>query len=297
MLPQEPEPTTAVELGKKLFFDPILSSDTTIACASCHKPNFGFADTVAFSIGVKGRLGKRNAPSVTNMSERSYFFYDGRAATLQAQVKFPIEDHLEMNLPMKDAVKRIQGNATYIRLFKKIYKSVPNEKYIKEAIATFEKTLETSNTPFDRYVAGDSLAMSESAIRGRELFMSDKAKCFDCHFTPDFTGDEFRNIGIYDGKKYIDKGRYEMTKQVQDLGKFKVPSLRNVAATAPYMHNGMFATLKEVIEYYNNPRALIADPINMDSTLTKPLDLTIQEKVDLENFLIGLTDKRFTIRK
>ena len=135
--------------------------------------------------------------------------------------------------------------------------------------------------------------MSTAAIRGREVFMSKKAKCFDCHFSPDFTGDEFRNIGLFDKNQFLDKGRFEVTKDSADLGKFKVPGLRNVAVTPPYMHNGMFSTLEEVVEYYDNPTKFVAHSINADSLLQKPLGLTVQEKSDLVEFMKALTDFRF----
>ena len=135
-------------------------------------------------------------------------------------------------------------------------------------------------------------AFTPSQIRGRELFL-EKAKCFECHFTPDFTADEFKNIGLYDEVNLLDKGRFEITKNKKDLGKFKVPGLRNVALTAPYMHNGIFTTLEEVVDFYSNPYDVVKTPINMDTLLIKPLNLNVQEKKDLVNFLKGLTDKSF----
>lgn len=287
------EPTTKEQLGEQLFFEPLLSADRTKSCASCHIPAFGFADTVAFSIGVKGHSGLRNAPSCANMSSRDLFFFDGRAASLEDQVRFPIEDSNEMSLPINEAVKRLRADKNYTTWFKKIYGELPTAKNLSAAIAAFERTLETSKTPFDRYMNGDENAISESAKRGRELFMSSKAKCFDCHFSPDFTGDEFRNIGLYDGQKLKDKGRYAITKNPEDIGKFKVPGLRNVAVTAPYMHNGMFRTLRDVIEYYDNPYKIVPNPINIDTLMAKPLGLTLQEKEDLEQFLLTLADDRF----
>lgn len=289
-------PTTPEQLGEKLFFEKMLSADRSLSCASCHIPEYGFADTVAFSKGVGGRLGKRNAQSCANMSDRPYLFYDGRAATLEDQVKFPIEDSNEMSLPIHHAVDRLRKSKDYTAWFYKVYKSKPTEQYLKAAIAAYERTLETSKTPFDRYMDGNDSAISESAIRGRELFMSSKAKCFDCHFSPDFTGDEFRNIGLYDGQKLKDEGRYSITRNKEDLGKFRVPGLRNVAVTAPYMHNGMFGTLRQVIDYYDNPTTIVPNPINIDTLLVKPLQLTEQEKQDLESFLFTLTDDRFKKR-
>lgn len=287
------EISTKVQLGEKLFFDPILSKDSTLSCASCHKPEFAFADNVAISPGVEGKKGARNAPSVMNMAFRSAFFYDGRAESLRDQVHFPIEDPLEMDLAYNDAVQRLQNHKIYSGWFKKIYTVEPNAENLADAIAAFEESLETSNTEFDAWMTDKPNTMSASAIRGRELFLSDKAKCFDCHFSPDFTVDEFKNIGLYDEKKYMDKGRFMVTKTSSDLGKFKVPGLRNVAVTAPYMHDGSFATLEDVIEYYSDPFKFVPTPVNMDSTLLKPINFTQQEKDDLVAFLKSLTDKRF----
>lgn len=288
------EPKTKEQLGEMLFFEKMLSADSSISCASCHKPEFAFADTVAFSVGVGGKLGKRNAPSCANLADRPYLFYDGRAASLEDQVKFPIEDKNEMNVPIEEVVKRLNANKHYVTRFQKIFHSKPTEDYLKKAIASFERTLETSKTPFDRYMDSDDPSKtSAAAIRGRELFMT-KARCFDCHFSPDFTGDEFRSIGLFDGKKLNDSGRYLFSKSLADIGKFRVPGLRNVAATAPYMHNGMFKTLKEVIEYYDDPYKIIPEPFNIDTSLAKPLNLSTQEKTDLEAFLISLTDDRFS---
>jgi len=228
-----------------------------------------------------------------NMAARSEFFYDGRAKSLRDQVHFPIEDPMEMDLPMELAALRIKNNKTYQLLFKKIYFEAPNEKNISDAIASFEESLETANTEFDAWMMDKPNTMSPSAIRGRELFMSDKAKCFDCHFSPDFTGDEFKNIGLYDEVKYKDKGRYEVTGNKNDIGKFKVPGLRNVAITGPYMHDGSFKTLEEVIEYYDNPYTFVKNPINMDTLLLKPIHFTPEEKKDLIAFLKSLTDRQF----
>lgn len=282
-----------IDLGEKLFFDPILSLDNSISCASCHQPKFAFADNKAFSLGVNDSIGTRNTPSIMNMLSRSFFFHDGRAASLEEQAVGPVENPLEMNLPFDEAVKRIRANEEYVRLFKKIYKEEPNAKNIVKALAEFQRDLESDGSaPHDRFVNGeDPNAMTESQQRGRKLFLDDKSKCFDCHFGPDFTGDEFRNIGLYDGEKLIDKGRFDFTKDPKDIGKFKVPGLRNVALTAPYMHNGMFQTLEEVIDFYSNPYDFVQKPINMDTLMLKPLNFTQQEKTDLVNFLHSLTDE------
>lgn len=286
-------PQQLEQLGEMLFFDRRFSRDSSISCGSCHRPEFAFADTASLSKGVGSISGKRNAPSVTNMASRTIFFYDGRAATLEDQVHFPVEDPLEMQLPFALAVQRIAADPLYQKAFRRITGKKPDAQSIEKAIAAFERSLETADTPFDDFMKGDSLAMSESARRGRLLFMSEKSKCFDCHFSPDFTVDDFRNIGLYNGKNLSDPGRFAVSGDSADLGRFKVPGLRNVAMTAPYMHNGMFSTLEEVVDYYDHPDRFVPDALNRDSLLQQPLQLSKQEKVDLVAFLRSLTDRRF----
>jgi cytochrome c peroxidase len=289
-------PATKEELGKLLFFEKKLSRDNSISCASCHIPEYAFSDTLDFSIGVGGRKGKRNTPSAMNMASREIFFFDGRAATLEIQATFPIQDHNEMDINIDKAVSKIAQDKFYQNAFKKIYKKSPNKTNILSAIADYERSLESSS-PFDDYMNGDKNAISESAKRGHKVFMNPKNKCFDCHFTPDFTGDEFRNIGLFNGKELNDSGRYLITKNKNDIGKFKVPGLRNIAVTGPYMHNGMFKTLQEVIAYYNNPIAKIPNAINTDTLLHKPLLMSDNEMIDLEEFLKTLTDPSFVKKK
>jgi cytochrome c peroxidase len=288
---------TKETIGEKLFFDPILSSDYTISCASCHKPAYGFADTSAFSKGVGGKLGNRNTPSVMNMSMRESFFWDGRAASLEAQVVGPIENPVEMNLKFSKAVERIKRNKVYQSLFQQVFKKSPDSSSIVEAIAAYERTLETDHTPNDRWLNDEPRGLSESQIRGRDLFMGKRTRCFDCHFTPDFTADEFRNIGLFNGNDANDSGRYLITKDPKDIGKFKTPGLRNVAVTAPYMHNGSFKTLREVIDYYDEPAKFMKHSINRDTILPIKIGLSELEKQDLEAFLHSLTDDRFVTKK
>lgn len=283
---------TKAALGKKLFNDKILSQDQTISCASCHIPEYAFADTLAFSKGIEGRATKRNTPSVLNMKNRPYFFWDGRAATLEQQALMPIAHPDEMGLPIKQAVARLNASSEYRKLFLRIFKELPNSKNLGAAFAAFEHTLETDSSYFDAYI-DDLVVFTESEERGRKLFISHKTKCFDCHRGPDFTDDQFKNIGLFDGNALNDSGRYLITRKKEDLGKFKTPGLRNIALTAPYMHNGMFQTLEDVVEYYNNPGSFVLNPINIDSTLSEPLSLSKQEKTDLVAFLKTLTDQRF----
>jgi cytochrome c peroxidase len=287
---------TRAQLGEQLFHDKILSRDQTISCASCHIPAYGFADTLAFSRGIEGRATLRNTPSVLNMKNRPYFFWDGRAASLEQQSLMPIAHPDEMGLPIKEAVARLNADANYRKLFLRIFKQLPNSRNLAAAFAAFERTLETDSSHFDAYI-DDLASFTESEERGRKLFISEKTKCFECHRGPDFTDDSFRNIGLFDGDALNDSGRYRITRKKADLGKFKTPGLRNVAITAPYMHNGMFNTLEEVIDYYNNPGAFVVSPVNMDTLMGVPLGLSRQEKTDLVAFLKTLTDKRFLPKK
>lgn len=289
----ENEPATKAELGRSLFFDPILSSDSSISCSSCHRPAFAFADTSAVSMGVGGAKGTRNTPSAMNMLLQRSFFWDGRARTLEEQALKPIENPAEMNLPVEVAVARLRGNRRYNAWFKKIFGNEPTRENLAAAIAAFERTLETSESPFDEWKYTDKPdAVSESVKRGFDIF-NKKGKCIQCHFGADFNSNDFRNIGLFDGKAFNDSGRASVTGKPEDLGKFKIGPLRNIAITGPYMHNGMLKTLEEVIEFYNDTEKFIPNPINKDTVLSKPLGLTTQEKADLLAFLEALTDKRF----
>jgi len=291
------EPSNKQELGKLLFFDPILSSDSTISCASCHKPQFAFADSSATSRGVGGVLGSRNTPSAMNVVLQNFFFWDGRAKSLEEQALAPIENPDEMNLPIDKALERLKENGSYNAYFKKIFNSEANRENLAEALAAFERGLETSESPFDRWkFYQDPNAVGDAVKRGFIVF-NKKGKCIKCHFGSNFASDGFRNIGLFNGRELNDSGRMVISKDPQDAGKFKIAPLRNVAVTAPYMHNGMLKTLKEVIDFYNDPVKIVPHSINRDSLLAKPLGLTDQEKADLESFLMALTDKSFEINK
>ncbi len=287
---------TKAGLGKKLFSEKILSKDSSVSCASCHIPKFAFADTVAFSVGIEGKLTKRNTPSVLNMKNRPYYFWDGRASTLEDQSLMPIQNPDEMGLPIEEAVKRLNQSREYKLLFQKIFGQKPTAKNLAAAFSAFEKTLETVDSKFDDW-SNNLKNLTASEERGRELFVGDKAKCFDCHRMEDFTTDEFKNIGLYNGKELNDAGLFNITNKETDKGKFKTPGLRNIAVTAPYMHNGMFKTLEEVMEYYNNPQDFVTNSINIDDALKQPLGLTDREKKDIIAFLKTLTDKAFLKKK
>jgi cytochrome c peroxidase len=289
---------TEAQLGEALFFDPMLSRDSTISCASCHKPEFAFADNTPVSVGVYHQKGGRNTPSSMNQSNRNAYFWDGRAETLEEQALGPIENPVEMDLPISMAVRRLAQSEKYRNAFYSIYGKQPSSELLARAIAAYEKTLETNNSAFDNYMNGtDTSLFSKSAKRGLNLF-NGKAKCFDCHFGVDFTGnDQYKNIGLYNGKELNDKGRIVISGKEKDLGSFKTPGLRNIAMTAPYMHNGMFKTLMEVIEHYDQPDKFVKGAINRDTTMNKPLNLTATEKKDLENFMLSLTDAQFLKKK
>ena len=291
------EPTTTEELGELLFHDSILSRENQVSCASCHKPEFAFADNIDFSFGVDSAKGGRNTPSAMNQSARNFFFHDGRSESLEHQAGGPMENPVEMDIPMSMIVKKLNKHKQYSAFFIKIFNSPATKENVVAALAAYERTLETSDTPFDDYMSGkDTSQFSASAKRGREIF-NEKGKCFDCHFGPDFTGDDFKNIGLFNGKNLNDSGRYVISHNPRDIGAFKVPGLRNVAITKPYMHNGIFKNLKEVIDYYNEPDKVVSNSINRDTLLRKPLGLTDTEKQDLEAFLSSLTDRRFTKKK
>lgn len=290
----ENDPACKVELGKLLFSDPILSANRTISCASCHIPQFAFADTSRVSKGVEGRKGTRNTPSAMNLLLQRNFFWDGRATTLEEQALAPIENSDEMNLPIVLAISRLKKDARYNRYFKNLFGREPDAAALAEAIAGFESSLETSDSPFDNWkFSDDSTQISEAARRGFIVF-NGKGKCSQCHFGSNFTQNDFRNIGLFDGRGLNDSGRAAVSKKKEDAGKFKTPALRNVALTAPYMHNGMLKTLRSVIDFYNDPAKVVPRAINRDTILAKPLGLTVREKRDLEAFLNSLTDKQFS---
>lgn len=277
-----------VALGKRLFFDKQLSSTRTVSCATCHKPELAFSDGLALARGVEGRTPGRNAPSLTNVAYVSRLNWDGGVPTLEQQAIVPITNHLEMDMTFEEIVNRLSQDETYVEQFQAAYERGPDTYTIVRALSAFERTLISGNSPYDKYLSGeDTNALSASAKRGRELFFSEKAECFHCHGGLFLTTNQFENNGLYE--EYEDKGRYNITGRDFDKGKFKVPTLRNIALTAPYMHDGSLATLEEVIDHYasggkNHPNK---------SAFLVPLALTEQDKEDLKNFLHSLTDEEF----
>lgn len=278
-----------VELGRKLFYDPRLSSNNQIACASCHKQEFAFSDGgKAVSEGVEGRKGSRNAPGLANVGYRKSLFWEGGAPRLEMQAVGPITAHDEMNMDPPVLVEKLKAIPEYAQAFKQNFPDGLSMLNITKAISAFERTLVSSDSPWDRYREGDQGAMSPAALRGMDLFFSEKADCFHCHIGHNFTNEDVANNGLY--TVYPDIGLARISNKDEDVGKFKTPSLRNVELTAPYMHDGSIKTLREVVKHYNDGGQpnLNADP------LMRPLGLSEQEIDDLVEFMKALTDKSFT---
>jgi len=275
------------ELGKKLFFDPILSIDSTLSCASCHKPSLAFSDSVPLSPGVMGRPGTRNAPSLANVAFHPYFLKEGGVPTLEMQVLVPIQEHNEFAHNIVDIAEQLKKQPEYVRMCQDAYGRAPDAFTITRALGIFERALISTNSAFDRYLQGDHAAMDKKALQGMELFFSDRVGCTNCHSGPNFTEYTFESNGTdtTDG----DIGRMRFSKLPTDRFRFKVPSLRNVELTAPYMHDGRIATLTDVVDHYNGggySQALPNDKID-------PLGLSKGERVALVAFLGSLTDTLF----
>jgi cytochrome c peroxidase len=239
--------TTAakVRLGKRLFFDPRLSGDNEMSCATCHLPDKAFGDGLARSPGADGKLLARNTPTLLNVGFYSTFFWDGRAASLEEQALGPIQSPDEMHQDLDGLVKELASVPDYVRQFDEVFGRRITRQDIAKALAAFERTLVTRNSPFDRYLAGETSALSHRAKEGLELFMGD-AGCIRCHNGPLLSDGKYYRLGV--GRD--DKGRSAVTKKPDDLYKFRTPSLRDVAATGPYMHDGSQATLFDVVQFY-----------------------------------------------
>ena len=282
------------KLGKLLFFDPRLSSSKQISCASCHDPELGWGDGRHLAFGHDRQNGKRNAMTILNTGYYHRLFWDGRAANLENQVVFPVQDPLEMAQSLKTMEKNIKKIKGYKSYFKEAFgtEKVTAER-IQKAIATFERTVVSKPTRFDSFIKGNAKALSDDEVRGLHLFRT-KARCINCHNTPLFSDNQFHNDGqtLY-GSTMQDFGLYNFTKNKVDIGKFRTPSLRETTSTGPWMHHGNFPSLVDVVEYYNlgNP-APIQRSVQVDesmrpvtSPILKKLHLTKTERQQLESFL------------
>jgi|RhiMethySRZTD1v2_1073278.scaffolds.fasta_scaffold12402_6 cytochrome c peroxidase len=278
-----------VMLGRLLFFDPRLSADQTISCASCHRSANAFADRTPNSVGVHGRRGSRKTPTFVNGAwqhrfER-VFGWDGRAASLAAQSKAPIFNPEEMDNTSADVVAAIAQVEEYRERFQKVYPDKPIDiDDVADAIGAYMASRVSGNSAVDRFETGDKSALSDEAARGRELFLG-RANCIRCHFSWTYTDSQFHNLGIgWNGAAFADPGRAAVTANVKDTGAFKTPALRDVAKRAPYMHDGSMATLREVIDHYDAGGAV--NPWISDRL--EPLGLSEAEKSSLVAFLNAL---------
>ena len=285
-VPKE-NPLTAkkVELGRFLFFDKRLSKNNTIACASCHIPAMAFTDGQPVSTGINRLQGGRSAPASINRVFSTAQFWDGRGATLEDQSVGPLVSPVEHGFVNHDEmVKKLKGIEGYRRLFKEAFGSDIATEAVGKAIASFQRTILSGNSPADRFdVGGDQEALTEDAQRGLTLFRG-KARCTRCHSGFNFSDEKFHNIGIGWDTNTVDLGRFMETKNPEDIGAFKTPTLREISRTAPYMHDGRFATLEDVVNFYN--QGGIKNP-HLDNTII-PLELTAEEKHDLVALLRSL---------
>ena len=324
--PDNPQTPEKVALGQKLFFDGRLSVDGTVGCATCHDPQRAFTDGRPTSIGVRGRSGQRNSPTVLNALYNKTQFWDGRAKTLEDQAALPIVNPVEMGQPdLEAAVKSLAAYPEYQEAFQKVFGRPPNGHDLIAAIASYERTLTSFDSPFDRFLAGDQKAIDEPAKRGWVLF-NDRARCNKCHAlqdeTPDLTNfkdDDFHNIGVLivrhhvvplarKAAKLVDSGnaaevdraaiqtdmsalgRFLVTKKQADIASFKTPGLRNVLVTAPYFHDGSHETLWDVLDHYNKGAGLRDPWLDQD---IQPLALKESELDDLVAFMASLTSDAY----
>ncbi len=280
------------ELGKQLFYDNILAADYSISCASCHKQEHAFSDVVDKSIGAGGVTGRRNSPTLANVAYHPYFTREGGVPTLEQQILIPLQEHDEFNFNIVELAERMKQIPEYVEMSRVAFGREPDAYVITRALGIFERTLVSGNSPYDKYKNGKAEhGISYEAIRGSQLFFSERTQCGTCHSGFNFTNYSFENNGLY--TDYADIGRLRFTGKEEDRARFKVPTLRNIALTAPYMHDGSINTLKEVVEHYNKG----GYPHPNKSNLIQPLNLTEQEKSDLLAFLYSLTDVEFVTNK
>ena len=273
-----------VRLGRRLFFDPILSTDGTLSCASCHDPTHGLAGRARLAIGVKGRQMTRNAPSLWNRAYGTAFFWDGRESSLESQALRPIESSTEMGGTVDGAVRRLNAHQEYSDLFQAAFPDGVTANNLAKSLASFERVLLSGNSRVDRFRSGEVRALSDSERHGLWIYES-RGGCWRCHSGHNFSDEGFHNTGVSWDQAPIDLGRFTITNKDSDRGRFKTPTLRNVAFTAPYMHDGSLATLEDVVDFYN--RGGGKNPF-LDGTIA-PLGLSAEEKKDLVAFLKALS--------
>ena len=271
-------PSTAekISLGQQLYFDGRLSADNKVSCASCHDPAKGFSNGEQFATGVEGKKGGRNSPTIINAAYGKLQFWDGRAKSLEDQAMGPVQNPIEMKMSLDDVVKKLNAIEGYKKQFQQVFGTDVTSDGMAKAIAAYERTVLSGDAPFDKFKAGDKAALSESAARGLKLFTG-KANCTACHAGASFTDNSFHNVGVPGS----DEGRAAINKSSGDKGAFKTPTLREIARSAPYMHDGSMKTLEEVVAHYN--KGGTPHP-QLDEELF-PLKLTDAEAADLVTFL------------
>lgn len=280
------------KFGKALFYESALSKSGQVSCGSCHKPSFAFSDNVALSLGDHDAVGRSNAPSLANVAYQPYYTRAGGVATLEMQVLVPIQEHDEFNSNIVDIAQALKTNPVYAKAAFDCYGRELDPYVIVRAISNFERSLISGNSRYDNYVfQGNKTALPANALRGMNLFMSKKTNCSKCHSGFNFSNYEFENNGLYE--VYPDSGRMRLTRLESDRALFKVPTLRNIQFTAPYMHDGSISSLKEVIAHYNSG----GKPHPNKNKLIKPLGLSKQEQADLLAFLESLSDYEFIYNK
>ena len=289
--PDNPLTVQGVALGRRLFHDPILSADRQMSCATCHVQAQNFSDPRRFSVGVGGQEGTRNAPTIVNAAWLPNTFWDGREPDLENQARRPVPNEIEMNLPWEVAIERIASDPEYPEQFGRAFGTIEvTEDRVVKAIAQFQRTFLSNGSRYDRKLRGE-ISLTPAEARGEALFFSETGECFHCHGSILFTAGKFHDIGL--DLVPTDPGRYEVTGDEADRGKFRAPSLRNVEVSAPYMHDGRFATLEDVLDHYAGN---VNQSPNLDPLLNlNPggLVLTEQDKADLIAFLKSLTDPEF----
>jgi parallel beta-helix repeat protein len=287
-----PATQEAIELGRLLFFDPILSGDNQMSCATCHHPDLGFADGKTHPVGVGGQELPRHTPTLWNVAWAKPLFWDGRAETLEDQAATPLTHPSEMASDPDTTVAELQDIPAYVALFQQAFPDAAEPvtfDNLRRALAAFERTLISNDSAFDRFAAGDVSALTESQKRGLNLFRSAATRCFECHTPPLFTNNTFRALGVPEEEGVNDPGRPGVASDAP-VGSFRVPTLRNVALTAPYMHNGALATLEDVVDFYAKGGGHQFGNDQVDRFL-QGFDLSEQEQTDLVAFLHALTDE------
>ena len=283
-----------IALGRRLFYEKALSDNYTQSCASCHVQSHGFSDPLAFSVGTNGATGTRNAMAVINLGWEQFFFWDGRRVSLEGQAHDPVTNMIEMRNTWPVVVDRLQADPEYMAQFQAAFgTSIIDSNLVVKAIAQFERTLLSFNSRYDRFAfEGDSNALSAQEIRGLDLFFRD-AHCGDCHLKHRLTDGAMRNNGL--DLVPVDSGLGAITGQPAHMGRFKVPTLRNIAATAPYMHDSRFTTLEEVLVFYANDVQIGAATLDahMAPWELGVIDLDSADRSDIVAFLLALTDNAF----